>query len=298
MEKVKESPRNVFFTLRRKDSESVSDVLKYEKALQKVKDEKLRGRMMERIGMGYLNLGFVKKAESWFLRIMAWMEVWREELQDFPFKTDSVETGEWRKSRKILVYPSGEISDEVLLAVAQGIESALDEFNLDMDIRIMKNDDRIDELISSSLGEEGGVVLEKVAEGLRKIFGKDNGFFIVMDKELEYEPNWGETLKNWGVALIAATEYRRRNPNLMRRMARHEMGHLVGYQKHHEDFLKCMKTVLSEEGYSVEDDRMCIMHWECPSDEFCHICKGAISYLWEEMERKDGKQYLKRRDRE
>jgi hypothetical protein len=149
--------------------------------------------------------------------------------------------------------------------IVEAIHSVLTEFQLPVQVEIAKGHEcELIERLLTDCGNESTIdcckFLEKLNEkrpgdpflqaGLVIAFdGSKRNLWDGPDKP-EEPPDWGWTAED-GLILL------RLNPGQpLRNLVRHEMGHLLGVDKHHSG---------------------CVMDWSCANEHFCSECKQVIS---------------------
>jgi len=248
----------------------------------------------------------------------AWKRSWRDVdgYHNFSFgssaiakytdNSDSVKRYEgwrWIEGKEIRLFTDGSVREEAVKPVVAGINELIDDLDLDLKVnyyRKFSDHPSVTEPIRLSM-ENGKLDGEKLgryfmAETWRQPpNGKQHADALVTNRILKVGgENFGQSTFSIGYIVMSLTDGTnnpkdkrdRQDPdmyNLVRKIAKHEAGHLLGYNKHH-DFC-------SVEGYDEPDD--CLMYWRCSTDEICPKCKDALVGLWEGLEKKTGKKYFK-----
>jgi hypothetical protein len=94
--------------------------------------------------------------------------------------------------------------------------------------------------------------------------------------------NWGQAEFDGGYAIISLPGLRQRALGLVRNIAKHEAGHLLGFQEHHD-------TTPDIGGYAREQD--CNMLFEAPSTTTCGKCLDALIHFWQGLEGSLGQRF-------
>ena len=106
--------------------------------------------------------------------------------------------------------------------------------------------------------------------------------------------NWGQSRFSMGAMVMALTpgynnpeDDRNRQDrdfvDLIERISKHETGHLLGYQQHHEQF--------DVDGYEEPED--CVMYWDSSTSYLCDKCGDAMKSFWEGLEEETNKRFFK-----
>lgn len=209
----------------------------------------------------------------------------------------------WVEGKEIRVFTDGRVDERAVIPVVTGINELLNELNLDLKVSYYKSyasHPSVTEPVKLSM-ENGFLDADKlfeyfVAEPWRSPpQGGQHADVLIANRPLKVGgENFGESVFYYGSSVLSLTDGTN-NPkdkrnrqerylyDLVRRIAKHEAGHLLGYDRHHE--------TVNVSGYAEPAD--CAMYWRCSTDVFCSKCKDALLGMWEGLEQKTGMSFFK-----
>lgn len=208
----------------------------------------------------------------------------------------------WIEGKEIKIFTDGNVDERAVEPVIMGINELIDDLGLDLRVRYfpkLASHPSVTKPIR--LSTKGDFIdAQKIgryfmAETWRQPPYKQHADVLITNKPLLVGgENFGQCEFSLGYMLISLTDgtnnpkddRNRQRPgmyDLVRRIAKHETGHLLGYQMHHE------QTKVA--GYAEPKD--CAMYWRASTDVFCDKCKDALLGFWEGLEKETGKKFLK-----
>lgn len=175
---------------------------------------------------------------------------------------------EWEKSGTISVCGLGGTKDSEKDVVVETINNMIKEFRLPLKAeRCSPADEEEIRDIIAKYPRAGTVDDDEVLKFLYEIRRDSQKFpqaiIIILDQD-KYKPLhcWEEYPGIYGVGHDDGLVFLRFTREAV---VRHEVGHMFGLSHH-----------------AKNDNPTCIMHWECPSTQFCDACKNELEDIWEE----------------
>lgn len=190
----------------------------------------------------------------------------------------------WIFDRKVNIYHMQGVSEEAITQVALGIEDLLKELFLNFEIVHLGTNRRIANYVAlSAVGAR--IDVEKLSERI-VLAKKDKPESVVLIAP-QYlsggDEHWGYSTFTRGCSFIAVPSDRQKELDFLRRLAKHEAGHLFGYETHHDE-----NNVI---GYDQVKD--CNMLWRASTADLCDKCKDAMIYFWKGIEDNAGEKFFK-----
>ena len=252
----------------------------------------------------------LRRRDDWQASRENWMRAWRQRANNYGRAVDSglipsghYESERWIDGREIRVFTDGMVREPAVGPVVTGIKEMVRDIDLDLKVRYFPD-------LGNHPSVTGPVRLSTVngmldPQKIELYFateiwrqppqGSQHADVLVTNLPLSLGgENFGYSLFHPGCSVISLTDgttnpsdrRNRQDPrmyDLVRRIAKHETGHLIGYDLHHES--------IPVSGYSEPDD--CLMYWRCSTDRICDKCRDAITGLWEGLEQKTGTKYFR-----
>lgn len=193
----------------------------------------------------------------------------------------------WINNKEIHIFNFSNLGKEELKHIKSGIEDAIGLLRLHFKVyfnnesNIKKFGNLKDEKIDSNY------LLKMIIKG-RKKSHKEHADAFIFNKPIK-SPNAvlrdGESLTYvpQGVMLFTFDAFKKYPHDFLRRRAKHEALHLLGLNFHHED--------TKVEGY--DNDTLCNMNYNAPTQHLCKKCKEALVYFWKGIEHATKKQFTK-----
>ncbi len=200
---------------------------------------------------------------------------------------------DWIDGREVRMSKMPGVPENVVLSVRHGIQDALDRVGLNFDITYIGAHPSIIEQVREATKHDGTIDAGKlskilIAESWRKPSegGKPHADVLVLDKYLHGSQNdWGQSEFGMGYVFLSLPPNRQNSTGYLRNIAKHEGGHLFGYQAHHgwDD--------TNVRGYP--NTPACNMTRSASTLDTCHKCTDAMTALWKGIEQRSGRRYLK-----
>lgn len=176
---------------------------------------------------------------------------------------------EWEKTGTISVCDLRGINDNKKDTIAKYVNDMIEQFELPLRAvgASSADEEEIKGIIEKYL-REGTIDDGKVLRDLNKMRNTSQKFpqalVIIIDPK-KYGPlrNWENPKGIYGVVHDDGLVFLRYTHE---KAVRHEIGHMFGLSHHSER----------------NPNPNCIMNWECPTTEFCDVCKNELEDIWEE----------------
>lgn len=190
----------------------------------------------------------------------------------------------WIFDRKVNIYNMQGVSEEAITQVALGIDDLLKELSLNFEINHLGTNRRIANYVAlSAVGAR--IDVEKLGEKI-VLAKKDKPESVVLIAP-QYlsggDEHRGYSTFTRGCSFIAVPSDRQKELDFLRRLAKHEAGHLFGYETHHDE----NKVI----GYGQVKD--CNMLWRASTTSLCDKCKDAMIYFWKALEDSSGEKFFR-----
>ncbi len=192
---------------------------------------------------------------------------------------------DWISGKEIRISAVPGINRKAMEAVKQGFEDLINELHLDIDVNVYEADRTVTDPVEACT-YSGGLNYEKLAkmyatEPHRK---QKQHADVVLTKEnfIDDKVSWADSRFSTGTAIFALSGGRQNNYSFLRKLAKHEAGHLLGYRRHHDDFK-----------VPDLDADSCVMDPSIPTDYNCDKCFNALNSFWQGLEKIAGKKFIK-----
>jgi hypothetical protein len=196
---------------------------------------------------------------------------------------------DWVSGKEIRVLSMPGISSKATRVVKGSIKEVIDELHLDFDINVYDLDRSTKNLIECHISRNGldyeGLSRALAIESYRKphLGGSQHADVILIPEFFDDDKvSWGVSRFSRGNILFALPNGRPNNLSFLRKIAKHESGHLLGYHLHHEDF-----------SVPELDAKYCVMDPSVPTDKVCDKCFNAINNFWMGLEKVTGDKYIR-----
>jgi len=217
---------------------------------------------------------------------LEWIRSWESKGRDLRrFRTQhnicgtNVLVPDWVLGGEIRVFRMSTIPASAVAPVIEGIEYMLGVAGASLHINNYRNHYSMEEQIATSLDENGKLRTRTikdlvVTEPWRNpsFGGKPHADVYLTDKYFSGENAdwlWDITRHDAGLMLLALPGTRSSNHEMLRNVASHSTGHLLGMQFHHDE----AKTP----GYVLGS---CAMLESCSQYEPCDQCSDAVRAVW------------------
>jgi hypothetical protein len=97
------------------------------------------------------------------------------------------------------------------------------------------------------------------------------------------DENWGQSEFDKGYIVMSLPGGRQNSVEFLRRIAKHEAGHLFGFNQHHD----------SEDIPGYEEPPDCNMLWKASTSYTCEKCRDALVNIWRGIEGRTREIFLK-----
>lgn len=216
----------------------------------------------------------------------AWKNHWKHLGQNTGIK--------WFNDEEIRLYRMPGIEPSVAPPIIQGINDMINEIGLNLQTFEFRLHQSIVQQVRQVTDRNGRIDPRKLGElheneDQRKPEkgGKQHADVVILNQLFAQRPeDFGSTRFSDGSMVISLHGNRQGHTESLRCLAKHEAGHLLGYQLH------CDENYAKVTGYPIA--RYCLMHYEYPSPRICQKCKDAIVSFWEGIQEKTGKRFFKR----
>lgn len=199
---------------------------------------------------------------------------------------------EWIFGKEIRVFRMPDVSENVGKIVVQGIFDMINEIGLKIRINYLANHPSAIEQVMEATEHNGMVDDEKLsniqlAEKWRnqKYGGSPHADVVIINRPILMGNGnwWGSTFTGAGSTTISVFGKRQEALGFIRNVAKHETGHLLGFDEHHDD--------AKVDGYKEPQD--CLMYHRSTTQYLCDRCKDALRSIWMEIEKKAGISFFK-----
>lgn len=232
----------------------------------------------------------------------SWRNYWKEYFAQNIWYQKAALPWNWIFGKEIRLIKMPEVNAQAALAVKAGIEDMIDAIGLDFKVNYYGEDPYGIAQIRQATAPDGRIDYNKlvdivIAEPWRQpaLGGKPHADVFVTDKYLadkQYnnsgDANWGMSEFSNGLCVIGLPGKRQNCLDYLRNIAKHEAGHLFGFQEHHDGSNSNVK------GYASVRD--CNMLWHVPAQNTCPKCLDAMKSFWEGVESAAGRSFLKQDD--
>jgi len=202
-------------------------------------------------------------------------------LRDDVFATNQ-NSANWIFGREVKIYKFPSISDDALKQVALGINDLIEDINLNFQI----TDAGISRTVANAVNQSvkyGRIDPENLSKNLILSQGSDCAKVVILPQYLSGgDEDWGESRFTRGCMFLALPDERQEQLKFIRRVSKHEAGHLFGYRTHHD--------AVKVTGY---EDKDCNMLWSVATADLCDKCKDAITYFWKGIKEYSGEKFFK-----
>jgi len=230
----------------------------------------------------------------------AWQKYWREAFcLGKVHGKDGAEYDifdNWISGREIRVFRMPGVDERAVKPIVLGVNDLIRELGLpDFLIDLRKNyfgpHESVIQQVQKATGSdrrldahELGYIL--LAEKYRDpaFGGSPHADLIITDQHIVLgNQNWGQSEFNKGYIVMSLPGERQGSSDFLRRLAKHEAGHLFGFNMHHD----------SEDiaGYAEPAD--CNMLWRASTSSTCDKCKDALVNFWRGIEERTGEIFLR-----
>jgi len=192
---------------------------------------------------------------------------------------------DWISGQEIRISAMPGIDKKAVNVVKQGIEDLINELHLDIDVTIHEADRTVTDPVKACTLPTG-IDYEKLAlmyaiEPYRK--QKQHADVVLTNQSfVDDKVSWADSRFHTGTAIFALSGNRQHNYLFLRKLAKHEAGHLLGYRRHHDDF-----------EVPDLDSNSCVMDPSVPTDYNCDKCFNAMYAFWQGLEEITGKRFIK-----
>jgi hypothetical protein len=203
------------------------------------------------------------------------------------------EATDWIYGKEIRIFPLPGICQEAARQIRLGIEDLIGQIGLDFSVDIYQPNAEVNVQVERSLNHAGQVdpdILGKIVitEKARNpsFGGTPHADVILTNKYLtDSDKDWGDSSFWRGVMTFALPGNRQRSLDFLRRIGKHEAGHLFGYHEHHDN------PYTDVRGYGQAAD--CNMRWQATTSYTCDKCAEAIAYFWKGIESMTGQRFFR-----
>ena len=230
-----------------------------------------------------------------------WQRYWRDEhlpLRSFYDGGRSYDAiHDWISGREIRVFRTPGVDERVVGPVIEGVNELVCEIGLpDFLIDRRRNYSRASismlDMVRAATGADGlldGLMLKEIAAAQRwrdtARGGKPHAEIFIVDQHLAMgRENWGQAEFDGGYMIISVPLMRQRMLGFIRNIAKHEAGHLFGFDEHHD-------SSVDIPGYTKDND--CNMLFHAPSGSICGKCLDALKHFWKGLEEAAGARFLR-----
>ncbi|MBI2558650.1 hypothetical protein HYW20_04975 [Candidatus Woesearchaeota archaeon] len=199
---------------------------------------------------------------------------------------------EWINGREIRVFRMPDVNERVAQYVIQGVNDIVNEVGLNLQIKYFGAHPTSIEQVKQATQPDGrlsGDTLSKIlvveywrnpAQG-----GSPHADIVIVNQYIVLgNENWGQSEFNKGYSILAVPNRRQQSLDFIRNVAKHETGHLLGFQEHHD-----MSKV-----NEYKEPRDCNMLWRSSTLYTCEKCLDALKYFWKGIEERTGKRFFKK----
>ncbi len=204
----------------------------------------------------------------------------------------------WCEGKKMYVFREASVPQRSVQSIIKGINSLIQRIGLNIQIKNFDTHESIQAAIdyATKSKEEidgdlfGSYLLEESYRDSSR-GGIPHADVLVTDKYLTLgRENWGQSAFYQGYMIISLPGARQKSLDFITNIATHEAGHLLGFQRHHDD------PDIEVEGYPEVND--CVMYWRASTREICPRCEDAIRYFWMGLQDKTSLKFFKRYNQE
>ncbi|MCI0557119.1 MAG: hypothetical protein MN733_01385 [Nitrososphaera sp.] len=222
-----------------------------------------------------------------------WKKFWKAvpylyEVQDIA--GNNIKGYEWILGREIRISKTPEVRDEVIAHVMRGVADMFQEAGLEQfKISYHASHWSAVEQITAAILPDGSLDYQKlwtiaVSEKWRDPVQGGTPHADIYVTHLTDSYLWGASSFPHGCVTLFLPKERQANSRAIRINAKHETGHLLGYQEHHES--------VSVTGYNVPET--CNMHHLDFALDLCDKCRDALVSIWEGIEQRFDQQFFKK----
>ncbi len=195
----------------------------------------------------------------------------------------SRDSANWILSKEVRIYKLPSISSEAVKQVALGIDDLIKDISLDFSI----TDAGVSRTVANAVNQSAKnarVDPENLSRNLVLAKGSNYAKVVIFPQYLSGgDGDWGYSVFSRGCLFIALPDARQKDLDFLRKVSKHEAGHLFGYRTHHD----------SVEVTGYNDDVDCNMLWRSSTKDLCDKCKDAIIYFWSGLEENSGEKFFK-----
>lgn len=224
----------------------------------------------------------------------AWRDYWfnkNHKIQYRGIDGKFYPASDWIHGKEIRVFCMPEVNETTVPYVVGGIQDLIQQIGLGFTIKYYQRDTTAIQPVRQSIKEDeriDGYLLSSIliAETWRNppYGGKPHADVIITDKFLTLgNEHWGQSEFSCGYMVLALPNKRQKSLDFIRNIAKHEAGHLFGFQEHH--------NIIDVKGYNSAQD--CNMNWQASTRFTCNKCADALTYFWKGIEHRTGEQFFR-----
>ncbi len=226
-----------------------------------------------------------------------WQKKWFKSGLE-PFKMYDVHAG---KEIRVFLMPG--VDESVVKPITSGIRDLVDEIGLDLDINYYGSHYSVIEQVKECATGNGDVDFIKLGTMVGKESWRDparggtpHSDVIISDKLIHGGYHWWAGTMIYDAFIFFALSGERQNSlGFLRKLAKHETGHLLGLKDHHDKypFYKSFRRGSLEVQLGYDDVSNCNMLFEASTSHTCEKCSDKIRFFWKGLQQSTGKQYFK-----
>ncbi len=229
----------------------------------------------------------------------SWFKVYADRHHDH--RTEGIDgkdyfCSNWILGKEIRIMRVPGVDGKVVPYVKAGIEELLNQLGLKLQVKDYGVDETVIQQVNRSINQENGFVdgyhlsKELITEHWRDPTkrGTPHADVVLVDKYLTRgTQDWGQAEFFKGYMVLALPNGRQNSLDFIKHMAKHEAGHLLGFDEHHDSKYAIVN------GYEDEQKLNCNMLWEASTLYTCRKCLEAIASFWVGVEKTTGQKFLK-----
>lgn len=223
-------------------------------------------------------------------------ETWREyflrpikEVRIPGPNNESYDPTVWVEGKEIRIFKMPGINKRVIPSVYTGLRDLITEVGLDFRINYFEDSSVIKQVNQATNhngldGDRLGEILAGEHWRIPKYGGKPHADIIIVDTPFSKNPqDWGQSQFVYGYMVLTLSGNRQNSLDFIRNITKHEAGHLLGFQEHHDS------SLVRDYG-KVKD---CNMNWQASTLYTCEKCLDAIRFFWKGMEARKRMKFFK-----
>ena len=205
------------------------------------------------------------------------------------------DSSRWIYGREVKIFRLTGVNPNVVKYVELGLMDRIDNIGLDFKVTLSLSDSRLEEYVRNSLGEDNKIDISILSKYIntdqkRVIENNETPFGYVLltpfsfpkDEDVNYE-YWGKSFFSTGYIALSLPKKNQNSFGFIRKLTKHEAGHLFGLGEHHDD--------IDVQGYDINEE--CNMLGDVPTAHTCNKCLDAMVYFWKGIENRTGEKFFK-----